>query len=266
MSKARSRNSRKRSAAKPKRKARARKVSSDSINVPIEIARLQSLNELDYERQRMAAAKRLGMRVSKLDTVVCQGRRDEVSGREGRPATTNSEPWTGGPLDGAKLLDDVATFCSRFVAYPSKDARTAHVLWIGHSHFMDRWDSTPRLAVMSEEPTSGKSRLLEVTEYQVPNPVMTIGPSESYLFRKIGDEDFRPTILFDEIDTVFGPKAPPAEGIRRLLNAGHRKSAKVGRTVVGNGRPYTEDISAYAAVAVAGLHSMNCRTPCGSVQ
>ena len=177
MSKARSRNSRKGSAAKPKRKPRARKVSSDSINVPTEIARLQSLNQLDYERVRIVAAKELGMRVSKLDTVVSQRRRDGVNGREGRPVAANSEPWTG-PLDGAKLLDDVATFCSRFVAYPSKDARTAHVLWVGHTHFMDRWDSTPRLAVMSEEPTSGKSRLLEVTEYLVPNPVMTIGPSE----------------------------------------------------------------------------------------
>lgn len=253
MAKVRSRKSRKGSAAKPKPKSRSRKASSVPINVPTEIARLQSLNQLDYERVRIAAAKRLGMRVSKLDTVISQQRRDGVNGRESRPAAANSELWVG-PLDGAKLLDDVATFCSRFVAYPSVDARTAHVLWIGHTHFMDRWDSTPRLAAMSEEPTSGKSRLLEVTEHQVPNPVMTIGPSESYLFRKIGDEDFRPTILFDEFDTVFGPKAPPAEGIRRLLNAGHRKSAKVGRTVVGNGRPYTEDISAYAAVAVAGLH------------
>jgi hypothetical protein len=156
--------------------------------------------------------------------------------------------------DSAKLLDEVASFLTRFVAYPSKDALYAHAAWIAHTHFMEKWDSTPRLLFVSEEPSSGKTRALEVTEHLVPNGLVIVGPSESYLFRKIGSDEGRPTILFDEIDTVFGPKAPPAEGIRRILNAGHRRGAKVGRTVVGNGKPYTEDIPAYAAVAVAGLH------------
>jgi Protein of unknown function (DUF3631) len=157
--------------------------------------------------------------------------------------------------DGAELLNEVERFVSRFVAYPLAEARTAHVLWIAHAHFMDRWESTPRLLAVSEEPSSGKTRLLEVTEHLVPNGVMVVGPSESYLFRKISQE-VPPTLLFDEIDTVFGPKAPTgsAEGIRRMLNAGHRRGAKVGRTVVGNGKPYTEDLSAYCAVAIAGLH------------
>jgi hypothetical protein len=156
--------------------------------------------------------------------------------------------------DGAELLNEVERFVSRFVAYPSAEACTAHVLWIGHTHFMDQWESTPRLLAVSEEPSSGKSRLLEITEHLVPKGVIVVGPSESYLFRKIA-EDVPPTLLFDEIDTVFGPKAPTgsAEGIRRMLNAGHRKGAKVGRTVVGNGKPYTEDLSAYCAVAMAGL-------------
>ena len=41
-----------------------------------------------------------------------------------------------------------------------------------------------------------------------------------------------PTILFDEIDTVFGPKARDNEDVRGLLNAGHRKGAVAGRCVV----------------------------------
>lgn len=31
---------------------------------------------------------------------------------------------------GSRLLDDVETFLSRFVVYPSEAARVAHVLWI----------------------------------------------------------------------------------------------------------------------------------------
>ena len=53
--------------------------------------------------------------------------------------------------DGAWLLDDVAAFLGRFVAYPSGHARTAHTLWVAHAHLMEQWDSTPRLAFLSPE-------------------------------------------------------------------------------------------------------------------
>jgi Protein of unknown function (DUF3631) len=62
-----------------------------------------------------------------------------------------------------------------------------------------------------------------------------------------------PTILFDEIDTIFGPKAKENEEIRGLLNAGHRKGAVAGRCVVRGKTVTTEEISAYCAVALAGL-------------
>jgi hypothetical protein len=55
---------------------------------------------------------------------------------------------------------------------------------------------------------------------------------------KVGAEEGPPTILYDEIDTVFGPKAKDNEEIRGLLNAGHRRGAVAGRCVTkGAGRP-----------------------------
>ena len=130
--------------------------------------------------------------------------------------------------------------------------RVAHALWIIHTHLMDRWDSTPRLAFLSPEPASGKSRALEVTELLVPNPVSAVNVSPAYLFRKVGCEE-GVTILFDEIDTVFGPKAKENEEIRGLLNAGHRRGAVAGRCVVHGKTVMTEEIPAYAPVALAGL-------------
>src|SRR5262245_44713912 len=103
-------------------------------------------------------------------------------------------------------------------------------LWCVHAHLMDKWESTPRLAALSPEPASGKTRLLEVTELLVPNPVSAVNVSPAYLFRKVGNEEGA-TILFDEIDTVFGPKAKENEEIRGLLNAGHRRGAVAGRCV-----------------------------------
>jgi hypothetical protein len=81
---------------------------------------------------------------------------------------------------------------------------------------MDRWDTTPRLAFLSPEKASGKSRALEVTELLVPCPVMAVNMSPAYIFRKVGSEEGAP-LLYDEIDTVFGPKAKENEEIRALL-------------------------------------------------
>src|SRR4029077_1240668 len=154
----------------------------------------------------------------------------------------------------AELLEAVYTFSGRFIAYPSDVAHVAHVLWIAHAHLMEAWESTPRLAFLSPEPSSGKTRALEITELLVPNAVEAINVTPAYLFRKVGEEETgRPTILYDEIDTVFGPKAKENEEIRGLLNAGHRRGAVAGRCVVHGKRVETEEIPAYCAVALAGL-------------
>lgn len=151
-----------------------------------------------------------------------------------------------------QLLDDVYRFLGRFVAYPSEAAHVAHALWVLHTHLMDCWESTPRIAFLSPEPASGKTRALEVTELLVPNPVEAVNVTPAYLFRKVGDEA-KPTILFDEIDTVFGPKARENEEIRGLLNAGHRRGAVAGRCIVRGRTVETEEIPAYSALALAGI-------------
>ena len=154
---------------------------------------------------------------------------------------------------GADIVDDVASFLRRFVAYPSEHALIAHALWCVHAHAMAAWESTPRIAFLSPEPGSGKTRALEITELLVPRPVCAVNVTPAYLFRKVGDEEGAPTILYDEIDTVFGPKARDNEEIRGLLNAGHRRGAVAGRCVVRGKIVETEEIPAYCAVALAGL-------------
>jgi hypothetical protein len=154
---------------------------------------------------------------------------------------------------GAALLNDVHDFLGRFVAYPSDHAHVAHALWIVHAHLMEAWVSTPRIAFLSPEPASGKTRALEVSALLVPRPVEAINVTPAYLFRKVASQDGLPTILYDEIDTVFGPKAKGNEDVRALLNAGHRKGAVAGRCVVRGKTVLTEEIPAYCAVALAGL-------------
>jgi hypothetical protein len=157
---------------------------------------------------------------------------------------------------GASLLDELYSLLRKFVAYPSDDATVAHALWIAHAHAMDAWESTPRLAFLSPEPGSGKTRALEITETLVPNPVEAINATPAYLFRKVADPEGLPTILFDEIDTLFGPRAKENEEVRGILNAGHRRGAMAGRCVVRGKTVETEELPAYCAVALAGLGNL----------
>jgi Protein of unknown function (DUF3631) len=154
---------------------------------------------------------------------------------------------------GDAALSDIKEFVQRFVSYPSIHAAIAHTLWIGHTHLMEVWDSTPRIAFLSKEPGSGKTRALEVTRPLVPRPVESVNVTSAYLFRKVGSDEGKPTILYDEIDTVFGPKAKDNEDLRGLLNAGHRRGATAGRCVMKGKAIETEELEAYCAVAFAGL-------------
>lgn len=189
---------------------------------------------------------------------------ERVRANAGGPTDHGSEPATGGVTDvtlvthavsdeGYAVLDDVERWLETYVAYPSEYARLAHTLWIAHTHIIAAFNSTPRLAFLSPEPASGKTRALEATELLVPRPVEAVNVSPSYLFRKVGAAAGLPTILFDEIDTVFGPKSRDHEDLRGLLNAGHRKGAVAGRCVVRGNIVETVEYPAYCAVAMAGL-------------
>jgi len=174
--------------------------------------------------------------------------------------TTNlsNDDWDRIVLDndargGERMINAVVGFLARFVCYPNAHTKTAHALWCVHAHLMSRWESTPRLAFLSVEPGSGKTRALEITELLVPNPIRTVSVTPAYIFRKVGAETGAATILYDEIDTVFGPKAKDNEEIRGLLNAGYRRGATAGRCVIRGKTVETEELPAYAAVALAGL-------------
>ncbi|MGQ4431015.1 DUF3631 domain-containing protein [Streptomyces sp. SAS_260] len=157
------------------------------------------------------------------------------------------------PIDGATLLDEVEAFHRRFNVFPTEAAYVAVTLWDAHAHLLDCFDSTPRLAFLSPEPGSGKSRALEVVETLVPAPMTAVNASAAALFRSVSNPNGRPTILFDEIDTVFGPKAGDNEELRGFLNAGHRRTGVTYRCIGDGGNQTVQAFPSYCAVAVAGL-------------
>jgi uncharacterized protein DUF3631 len=159
-------------------------------------------------------------------------------------------------IDGAALLDEVEAFHRRFNVFPTEAAYVAVALWDAHAHLLDCFDSTPRLAFLSPEPGSGKSRALEIVETLVPQPMTAVNASAAALFRSVSNPAGRPTILFDEIDTVFGPKAGDNEELRGFLNAGHRRTGVTYRCIGDGGNQTVQAFPSYAGVAVAGLGNL----------
>ncbi|WP_457029256.1 DUF3631 domain-containing protein [Kitasatospora sp. P5_F3] len=164
-----------------------------------------------------------------------------------------TDPTPPAQENGADLLDAVEAHHRRFNAFPSEHAYVAVVLWDAHTHLMDCFEATPRLAFLSPEPGSGKTRALEIIETLAPRPLTTVDISPSALFRSIADGDARPTVLFDEIDTVFGPKAAGNEDLRGLINAGYRRTGGVIRSVRDGDNHKVQKFPVYAALAVGGL-------------
>jgi hypothetical protein len=151
----------------------------------------------------------------------------------------------------AWLLDDLASFVSKYLV-ATRDQVDAVALWVMHAHTIAACDTTPRLAVQSAEKASGKTRLLELLGLLVPAPLSVSNASAAALFRSI---DAGPcTVLFDEVDAVFHPKAGgAAEDLRAMLNAGYLRGASVARCV-GEGRTMrVHKFEVFAAVATAGI-------------
>ena len=153
---------------------------------------------------------------------------------------------------GWQVLDDVETLLRRFVVFANDQQPVAVALWVVHTHALDAADTTPRLAITSPEKRSGKSRLLEVLELVCRNAERSVNVSIPYLFRSIERE--RPTVLFDEIDTVFGSKVNAAhEELRGIVNAGHRRGATVGRMVGEGAAMLPKRYDVFCPVALAGI-------------
>ena len=148
-----------------------------------------------------------------------------------------------------RLLDDVARFLRRFVVITDEQAAVL-ALWAGHTHAFAAADVTPYIAVTSAIKRCGKTQLLEVLELLVGDPLPTANISDAALFRAIDEKE--PTLLFDEIDAIFGPKARDREDLRGMLNAGYRRGA-VAYRMGGASNRTLEDFAVFAPKAFAGI-------------
>lgn len=150
----------------------------------------------------------------------------------------------------AATLDSLVGHLRRFVYFGHEHDAVAVTLYIAATYAVDAAETFPILYFGSPVRRSGKTRALDVIEPVVARPWRVIRPSESVLFRKI-DRD-RPTLLLDEIDTIWSEKNEH-EGLRSVLNAGNRRGTTVARTVARGKTFDLVDFAIYGPKILAGI-------------
>lgn len=146
----------------------------------------------------------------------------------------------------AFIADEIKAYLKRFVHLDSEYKFDAIVLWIMHTHVRNSseeiaFDSTPRLAILSDGPGSGKTRVLELISSLSYKGEVMVNPSQAGLTATINEEFGTPCI--DEIDLLF--RGNSQQGLRTILNAGYRRG-----TVI---RHRNAKYETFAPIAMAGM-------------
>jgi putative DNA primase/helicase len=208
------------------RELKAAKEAKDPVDKETtwaEITSLAKLNTLDYQRERDAAARALGLTKVVLDKLVRAQRQEEEIARH---TPREIEPWPA-PVDGAALLDEITAAIQRHVILGTHEAYSV-ALWVLYSHAYDAFPISPRLAITSPTAECGKTSLLVLVGDHSQRPVVASSVTAAIVFRVI--DKWHPTFLMDELDTFL----PENEELRGVINSGHAKRAAVVYRTVGD--------------------------------
>lgn len=165
------------------------------------------------------------------------------------PYPPGAEDWAP---DGAAALDAARTVLVRYCVLPFPEAADAVVLWCAATHAPPSLPAAPRLAITSPVKRAGKTRRLDVIEGIAYKPLPTMNSTTAAVFRSL-DVAHPPTLLFDEVDTIFGSArvAENNEDLRGLLNAGFQRGKAALRCHGPSQKPTL--FATFAMTALAGI-------------
>lgn len=153
----------------------------------------------------------------------------------------------------ARLLDDTLVAIRRFVVVGDDELDTL-ALFVGHTWAIEAAEFAPYLWVSSPAKRAGKTTLLGVLSALVREPISAAGISEAALFRLLDEKQI--TLLLDEIDAIFTEKpSESTEGLRSVLNAGHRRGTPVHRCAGVGAGMFVKAYEVFGAKVLAGIGS-----------
>lgn len=155
--------------------------------------------------------------------------------------------------NGNALAMEIRAFIHRFARFPTDAILDLLVLWIFHTHVRYKDGSlaqfsTPRLAIMSEEKGSGKTRVLELVRNLCYKGKQVLDPTAATLANSIAVK--HETVCMDELDLFLG-KGAGKKDVRSFMNGGYRRGNFWERQRGGE----TVEYDVFGCMAFAGLMS-----------
>lgn len=190
---------------------------------------------------RALRAKKIGQPKEYLEGIITAIEVPEVANQD--------EPWPD-PVVGSELFLELKAYFDEHAVLP-KGASTALALWVVHTHLFDIFDYTPRIIITSPDKRCGKSRLLELIEEVVREPLQASFATAAVIYRKI--ERCKATIMIDEIDRFDRVKLQEIIGI---LNQGFRFGRTIPRCVVTPDEITERDFDVFSPAIVAGIDAV----------
>lgn len=213
-----------------------------AMDIDKAIEGLASLSPIQYEQIRKEEAKKLGIKLSTLDSYVKNARKVDTC--EEVQLFPKIEPWQE-PINPEELLSEIAHTIRRFIVCEPETALAA-TLWTAMTWFMDEIKVAPLALITAPEKRCGKTQLLSIFAKITCKPLPSSNVSPAALFRSI--DRWQPTLLIDEADAFMKDN----EELRGLLNAGHtRDSAYTLRCVGDDHEP--KKFHLWGAKALAGI-------------
>jgi hypothetical protein len=208
-------------------------------------AALADPNENVAKRAREALLKLLanhGLNWSEIPACIAAADEDDrvkASQQAHRQPTHGSPGSTGSEVN---VLELVLHLVEQYIAITSEE-RMAVALWILHTHVFDRFDITPRLALLSPVRGCGKTELLKLLEALTENPDRNDNVTAASIYYDL--ERGSHTLLLDEADNLGLLHNPT---LRTVLN-GNQRGCYVKRYVNGRARKF----STFTPLTVAAI-------------
>jgi hypothetical protein len=146
------------------------------------------------------------------------------------PPSSDPRDDTAHPFDASEFspVGVVTGIVSKYVKMPSDHALIIFALWICFTHVYEQFGIAPRVALVSDEPDSGKTTAKNVAKRLVRRPNPESFGTAAAISEFIDEGPC--TILLDELDQI------DKEGRRRLQliwNLGHERGAKYAMVIGG---------------------------------
>ena len=217
-------------------------ATTSNNNSEAEFQRLSKLPIVQYERERVAAAERLGMRASVLDAAVKAARPTDAKGQGRAPSIADAEPWKS-PVKLADVLDEAVAQYRRYLILPDGGAEKM-ALWSLMTHCGECFAIVPRLPVTAADKECAKSLVLRILKVTSARAVMMTNANIAPLFRIISSH--RPSIFLDEADNYIHENPQ----LLAMLNDGYAAGGCVWRCEGDNNEVKEFDVFAPVAIAM----------------